>query len=519
MNVTNKSNTAYTRRLNVLAVDDSAKTLTCLFAGAFSGQYSVSIAHRRLGLLDTSALSLDVGSTVTSYWPKTGSIYGGTLLTIRGTRFGTVPTDNPVRLVATNTGATESVQCLVVSTTADTIKCRTAPIPQKKAAGAKATMIVFLRTSEEAACSPKSACTWTYTATLPSVARMTAEFDGSKYEWTVKAAGTGFTGDTSNVELLIGGVTQRTRTISATSAVFVIADVADVRLPKMQLYFDVGLPEGHQGVASTTLTLTPKFVQVSPGAGSVGGARLMARVPGLGNASKGVDIVEAATGNSICRSVRMTAYGKLECITKAKVIPTGTQLALKHGGQTYACAHADRSQCQYQQLAGAGYPSVTAVTKPGAAKLVFTGTGLSLKGFTAHAAFAGVPADTVAVDSAAQVTATWTKGVPPSQNATRPELYFEATSSDERRYAAVAAAQPLTNLLAVSQTPATISCSFAGGCLYSVSAPGLASLLKNDSAQNQINICGSKCIYSDKLSDSAVAKCHVPKLGTAYSNS
>jgi hypothetical protein len=48
-------------------------------------------------LIDTDDITLTVGSEVTSYSPKTGSIYGGTKLTIHGTNWDPkVKTNNPV---------------------------------------------------------------------------------------------------------------------------------------------------------------------------------------------------------------------------------------------------------------------------------------------------------------------------------------------------------------------------------------------------------------------------------------
>jgi len=84
------------RYLNVIEADDSAKTLTALFGGAESGSFQMSIRHKDYGLVKTEGLILDVSSSVTSFTPTTGSIYGGTLLTITGTNFGNEITDNPV---------------------------------------------------------------------------------------------------------------------------------------------------------------------------------------------------------------------------------------------------------------------------------------------------------------------------------------------------------------------------------------------------------------------------------------
>ena len=55
------------------------------------------IRHSTFGLIDTEGLILTVGSEVTSYSPNTGSINGGTLLTIHGTNWDpTIVANNPV---------------------------------------------------------------------------------------------------------------------------------------------------------------------------------------------------------------------------------------------------------------------------------------------------------------------------------------------------------------------------------------------------------------------------------------
>ena len=96
VNATNISNPSYFRQMNVISVDDASKTLTCMFGGAWSGKYQISIRHRQFGLLYTNDVILTVGSNVTSVTPNIGSVYGGTLLTIQGTNFGKEFTDNPV---------------------------------------------------------------------------------------------------------------------------------------------------------------------------------------------------------------------------------------------------------------------------------------------------------------------------------------------------------------------------------------------------------------------------------------
>jgi hypothetical protein len=54
---------------------------------------------------------LDVSSKVTNVSPLVGSIYGGTLVTITGSNFGTQKTDNPVQL--STHGGIGSIDCFV----------------------------------------------------------------------------------------------------------------------------------------------------------------------------------------------------------------------------------------------------------------------------------------------------------------------------------------------------------------------------------------------------------------------
>lgn len=69
VNATNITNPDYFRQMNVIGVDDSTKTMTVMFGGAYSGDYQISIRHKEFGLVDASGLILTVGSNVTSYYP------------------------------------------------------------------------------------------------------------------------------------------------------------------------------------------------------------------------------------------------------------------------------------------------------------------------------------------------------------------------------------------------------------------------------------------------------------------
>jgi hypothetical protein len=91
---TSTNDATYVRHLNPLSVtgadpSETTRTVRAMFGGALSGTFNIAIRHRTYGLLNTNAMTLVVRSEVTNVTPLTGSIYGGTLLTITGTNFGT----------------------------------------------------------------------------------------------------------------------------------------------------------------------------------------------------------------------------------------------------------------------------------------------------------------------------------------------------------------------------------------------------------------------------------------------
>jgi len=109
------------KNLKVVEVDSDAQTIKVMFGGAPGGEYSLKIDHEDLGKIDTEDIGVfNVESVVTSFTPNTGTVFGGTLITITGTNFGTVRTDNPVEIYMGET----SVDCLVQETAPTEIQCR-----------------------------------------------------------------------------------------------------------------------------------------------------------------------------------------------------------------------------------------------------------------------------------------------------------------------------------------------------------------------------------------------------------
>jgi hypothetical protein len=68
---------------------------------------------------------IKVESYISSYTPKVGSIYGGTLLTLTGVNWGKEKTDNPVVIHSGyENNSIKNIDCLVESTSENEIKCR-----------------------------------------------------------------------------------------------------------------------------------------------------------------------------------------------------------------------------------------------------------------------------------------------------------------------------------------------------------------------------------------------------------
>jgi hypothetical protein len=63
-----------------------------------------------------------------------------------------------------------------------------------------------------------------------------------------------------------------------------------------------------------------------------------------------------------------------------------------------------------------------------------------------------------------------------------------------------------------------VSCSFAGGCDFTVTSPGLASVIKAHSTQNYIDVCSIKSDLDTAQSTSGQVSCKLPSLSTVYSN-
>lgn len=321
-------------------------------------------------------------------------------------------------------GSIGSLNCYVISTNSTTIVCRTDE-SRTMTPATTGDVVVFLKTSEESPCE-KPNCEFTYTSNVPTISTMQANFDSTANVYKLMVTGTSFSGDTSTTELYIGGKLQKCDEVTDTSATFTVTDISDEKMASAKLYFDLGLPDSHSSITGHGLTLEPKLISMNIQDGSLGGSLITANVQGVGPSTSGFELVDSSSGSSICKSVNIPSYGVVECTTIASEIAEGTTIQAKLSGTAYDCAGSDATLCQYKQLSTGTYPNVTA-TDISTGSMVFTGTNfVTTAAYQARTTYCGIYADTVTVDSATQVTATWTLGIPPCGTST-PVLSFNTS--------------------------------------------------------------------------------------------
>jgi hypothetical protein len=112
-------------------------------------------------------LRFTVGSEVSSFSPQSGSIYGGTLITIHGNNWSTDKLNNPVSI--SYNGALGATFCYVKTTSETKITCRIQDFAtgKEKEDQKEGKLLVFLKTSEEASCGMADNCKYKFTSTVP----------------------------------------------------------------------------------------------------------------------------------------------------------------------------------------------------------------------------------------------------------------------------------------------------------------------------------------------------------------
>ena len=159
--------------------------------------------------------------------------------------------------------------------------------------------------------------------------------------------------------------------------------------------------------------------------------------------------------------------------------------------------------------------------------MTITGSDFPTSDYDVIVVFRGVESTSAVIDSDSSISATYDNGVPIADTAASPSVRFVPTSN-RRRLVALADADlqlialpsdiTISNTLSVTDSTSGLSCSYQGGCSYSVTAAGLTASLTGN-ASNQIDVCGNPCVINNDLSDADQTTCTLPYVSTAYSAS
>ena len=481
---------AYKRVLFIVSVDDEEKSMVIKFPGAVSGSYWIMLTSTQFGRIDTDLLQLAVHGTVTSVSPLTGSKYGGTLITILGENFSHEPLDNPVMI--------GDEYCYVKTSSPTKITCRTDLLVENKVGDQ--TLLVFLKTSEEAATPNGEDIIFTYAYPTAELADLEVTFDANTFSHKVIVSGTGFDDST---QLFIDEVEQVLDYADGTNAVFFLNGIKEVSSTDIQIFTADGLPEGAE--IEHFIEAVPALLMLDPPVGSAGGTKVLVTGSGFGEETENLNILVGDT--EICAEVKVTSYGHFTCTTKAMEIPAGQNVTITIDGTANAESFV-ASDVSYSQESTI---HVTGVSLSGNA-VTFTGSGF-LTDHTGKCKIEGVEADSVVINSETEAVATFlTSGVPATQ--TVPVLKFE-NAAGYQLFAANDAAITFEKSITVTGSSAGVDCSFAGGCQYSINSEGLLGTLKKK--ENSVHVCGVKCDVDADASSSSQVTCNVPPLATTHS--
>lgn len=264
----------------------------------------------------------------------------------------------------------------------------------------------------------------------------------------------------------------------------------------IQVYTSEGYPEGSE--ITHSLDVAPALLAIDPPIGSSAGSKIKVTGSGFGTSTA---IGLKAGSADLCASVEIFEFGSFYCYTNAIEVANGTAITITVDGSANADSFiaGDASYQQTEMI------TITDISTSGNV-ITFTGTSFPTSDYTGSAQLNGVSADTVVINSATEAVAAWTTtGVPTATTA--PTLTF--THTDGYALDATVDSAVVFNVTQdVTSSTASLECSFAGGCTYSIESDGLYATLLNSA--NQIKLCGTTCALRDDLSSASYAVCELP---------
>ena len=177
----------------------------------------------------------------------------------------------------------------------------------------------------------------------------------------------------------------------------------------------------------------------------------------------------------------------------------------------------DPEACNFEQKLETS-PVVTSVEMQGLDTFVFTGDRFPTEGYSVYGRFKKSRAGGI-LNSGQSATIVFPQGVPVAEEPERPTLVF-VNNNDGSELVAHSndTVEAIENSFTARESTANLECSFAGGCKYTVKAPGLTSSLQADESTT-IEICGNTCEVDPTTSDGTQTVCTLAPLVTRYSSS
>ena len=253
----------------------SDTSITCSLQGGRTGLYRVKITKTGIGHSIGSPVTADefrFAVPVTSVTPSSGSLEGGTTLTISGSSFGVLQHE-PRVLIGT---VPEAVACDIQTFSETQIVC----VTQKPAQAATGPQQISVQSGEYMTSDSDKSITFEFSASAtPVITGMTPA--SAKKGDTVTLTGTGFTAVASDVQILFDEVLVDAANIAVTSATemtFTVPDVVTGSYSPQVIVGELGLAKYDQIMS---ISVGVELISVSPSTGSMFGAVLTVSGSGM----------------------------------------------------------------------------------------------------------------------------------------------------------------------------------------------------------------------------------------------
>ena len=258
----------------------------------------------------------------------------------------------------------------------------------------------------------------------------------------------------------------------------------------IELYLWQGAPN-NLGVIYDGRILEPKFLGLEINEGSECGSIFNAVLSGIGEYDVDeVKLINADTGDNICESKSINAYGLFECTTSAVVYSPAINVAIKIGDTTFTCEGFNGLFCTFATLT-ITQPSFASPIVTSGTILAVTGSNLNPNGLVGCMMnFYGQENDCDGASIAnANPESTFDVGVPLPLTPQSPVLTIEVTNNGVTAKHRACSTDTVSDVFVVPTGPQTaVSCAFMGGCTHSIVADGLAPNVAY--GKMKVKVCG-----------------------------